>query len=204
MHQIPPGWTPSLVGEVLVDTLRWAAASAGRVGPSGFVTAQSLQQYRATEADFAKEGWGLPEVPGDDEPWLEPVRLHYTLDQIRLFQRAIHWQYCYLYPDYQEVGRVLGVWLRTRARKGAFDRQVAALGYSKRHCYRMRDRGLSLIARGLHRDGVPMPERQTLSEWPGRDCLSVPRPAVCGARCLRRRGGGNRKQAAGPNGMITL
>lgn len=164
MHQSTAfGWTPKLVGEVMLEALRWAAISAGPVGPRGFVNSRATRQFRATLEDHLEEGWGIPETAGDDEPWLDPVTLPYTLDQIRLFQHAIHWQYRYLYPDYQEVGRVLGVWLRTKARKGAFDRQVAALGYSKRHCYRMRDKGLGLIARGLHRDSVPVPEVISLS-----------------------------------------
>jgi len=146
----------------MIEALRWARLSAGHVGPKGFSTSRAMQQYTASEADFAKEGWG--DMPQPEEEWLEEVRRPYTLAEIRLFQGAMHWQYKYLVPDHREISRVLAVWLRTKALKGAFDHQVAPLGYSRSHCYRMRDRGLSLISQGLHRDGVPLPESVSLPE----------------------------------------
>ena len=162
MHHEVRTWTPKLVAETMTESLRWAALTAGRVGPRGFATTQALQWYQATEADFVAEGWG--DLPQPEDEWLREVRRKYTFAEIKLFQQAIHWQHRYLYPDSREVGRVLGIWLRTKARKVAFERQAVALGYSRGHCYRMRDRGLSLIARGLHRDRVAVPTAITLSE----------------------------------------
>ena len=103
-------------------------------------------------------------MPEPEAEWLAEYRRTCTLAEIQLFQGAMHWQFRYLYPAHTEMGSALAVWLRTSVRKGAFDRQVASLGYSRGHCDRMRDRGLSLIAQGLHRDRVPLPEAISLSE----------------------------------------
>lgn len=159
------GWTPKLVSEVMIAALKWAADTAGRVGPSGFATSRA-NGYVATLEDHLAEGWGLPEVadPQDDRP----IRRAYTSAELVLFPRVIQWQGTYL-RDRPEVGRVLGIWLRYRAygqygdRRG-WEARWRDIGYSRGHAYRVRDKGLSLIAQGLYRDRVPLPERITLSD----------------------------------------
>ncbi|WP_417264541.1 hypothetical protein [Celeribacter sp.] len=63
---VAPTWTPDFVGEQLVEALKWAKHNAGRVGPGGMVG--SYSPFVATFDDHLAEGWGLPEIAGDDEP----------------------------------------------------------------------------------------------------------------------------------------
>lgn len=162
MNPPPAGWTAKLAGEVMIDSLRWAADTAGPVGPRGFARVGVLTTYRATLDDHLEEGWGLPEELLPDE---QPIRRPYTAAELVIFPRALQWQWTYLGTDFGEVGRVLGVWLRCRAyRSKRWEEQWRRIGYSRAHAYRMRDRGLSLIAQGLHRDRVPTPAAITLSE----------------------------------------
>src|SRR5690554_3228276 len=98
MHQ-PIGWTAKLVSEVMIDALRWAALTAGPVGPSGFVTFRATRQFRATLEDHLDEGWGLPE-PAEDEPE-KKIRPAYSPEKIAVFRQALQWQTKYLFPDHQ-------------------------------------------------------------------------------------------------------
>lgn len=161
MHYVRT-WTPDLVAEVMIDSLRWAADTAGHVGPRGYARSAALSGYRATLEDHLREGWGLPEELLPDEP---RIRRPYTAAELVILPRVLNWQWTYLGRDFGEVGRVLGVWLRNRAyRSRRWEQQWKDIGYSRGHAYRMRDRGLSLIAQGLHRDRVPLPEAISLSE----------------------------------------
>lgn len=66
-------WTPKAVGEAMLEALRWAQWSAGRTGPGGVKTV-SLPFIASLDEHLA-EGWGLPEVAGDDDP--DPRRLRF-------------------------------------------------------------------------------------------------------------------------------
>lgn len=146
----------------MIEALRWAADTEGPVGPRGYARVGVLTSYRATLEDHLKEGWGVPEELLPDEPRL---RRPWTSAELTIFPRAIQWPLDYLGRDFGEVGRVLGVWLRCRAyRSKRWEEQWRRIGYSRAHAYRMRDRGLSLISQGLHRDQVPTPEQISLSE----------------------------------------
>lgn len=165
MHQVAPaGWTPKRVGETLTEALRWAAVSAGQVGPRGFSRSSALSSYKATLDDHLAEGWGLPEL-AEEEPEKQ-IRPAYSFTQIRLFQQAIHWQFRYLYPDHPVSARILKAWLvYSITRNGrAFEAAVKEAGISRQHAYRIRDKALSIICAGLWRDGAQPPERITLSD----------------------------------------
>ena len=72
MHYVRT-WTPDLVAEVMIDSLRWAADTAGHVGPRGYARSAALSGYRATLEDHLREGWGLPEELLPDEPRVADV-----------------------------------------------------------------------------------------------------------------------------------
>lgn len=151
----PHTWTSRLVKDVLLDTMQWANATAGAVGPRGFARVAKLE-WSPTLEDHLREGWGLPDKAEEDEAPERPRRF-FTQAQIALFSRALHWQGRYLYPDNIGSSRMLALWLRTKARRGAFDRAVERIGVSRGHAYRLRDRALSKIACGLTADRVPVP-----------------------------------------------
>jgi len=160
-------WIPRLVGEVLVDALRWAKKTAGPVGPAGFKTNRKLQRFIPTLEDHLEEGWGLPEVAGDEEEWLAPVELAIDPKRADLFMHALTWVGVYLINDgHPATGKILSLSLAHSVSRNsrAFDAALKQEGVSRRHSYRMRDKGLSIIAQALNRDQVPVPERITLSE----------------------------------------
>lgn len=151
----PHTWTSRLVRDVLLETMTWAYFTAGQVGPRGFARVAKLQ-WSPTLEDHLREGWGLPDK-ADDEEIKERPRRFFSQAQIALFSKALHWQGRYLYPDNIGSSRMLALWLRTKARRGAFDRAIEGKGVSRGHAYRLRDRAVSLIAQGLTADRVPVP-----------------------------------------------
>lgn len=148
-------WTPNLVGETLLDCMRWAKATAGRVGPRGFAKVAGLA-WTPTLDDHLREGWGLPPEP-DPEDQRRPTPI-YTQGEIRIFSAALHWQSRYLADAHAGSSRMLGLWLRSRVHGENLTEELRKLGVAKGHAYRLRDRALSKIAIGLTADRVPVPQ----------------------------------------------
>ena len=149
-------WTPKRVGEAMTAALRWATYSGGKVGPAGL--RGSMPSFIASLDDHLDEGWGLPEVAGDEEPG-DGKRLvvQATAAQITQHEAALLWSARYLCPDYEGSARMLGLWLRCKVYRRPFDDAVKRRGtISRATAFRLRDRGLSIISTGLDRDGVAL------------------------------------------------
>lgn len=149
-----PTWTPEIVGEQLIEALRWAKHNAGRVGPGGFVGSRSL--FNVTLEDHLEKGWGLPEIAGDDEPEEHRVRVAATPEQITRHEIALQWPADHLLPDHKGSARMLGLWAACEISKRSFNGAVKARGVDRRAALQLRDRGLSLISQALDRAGLPV------------------------------------------------
>lgn len=157
MHQPPADvWTPDRVKAVLKEAISWARRYAGPVGPAPM--RGSMPNYKPTLEDHLEEGWGVPEVAGDELPWDKPIEL--PVDPIRAdyLMASLSWVSVYLVnAGHPATGKVVSLWMaHSVSRNGrAFDAALKREGMSRGHAYRVRDRGLSLIAQGLTADGVP-------------------------------------------------
>jgi len=150
-------WTPALVGETLIEAVRWVHYTGGTAGPDGFRGVGGVFKLQSTLADHLDEGWGLPEIAGDDDP---EERLLYVPPKPRtvsLYEAALEWPSEYLDGDHNGAGAILAVWVRCKVFRRSFDGAVTRRGtISRGAAYRLRDRGLSMISQGLDRDRVPM------------------------------------------------
>lgn len=149
-------WTPKLAGDRFVTALRWATYTGGKVGPSGI--RGSMPAFNATMDDHLDEGWGLPEVAGDDEPG-DGKRLvvQATAAQISAYEAALLWPALYLYPAHEGSARMLCLWARCKVYRKPFDDVLKRRGtISRATAFRLRDRALSVISIGLDKDGVPL------------------------------------------------
>lgn len=157
MHrELPPDvWTPKRVKEVLAEAVKWVRRSTGPVGPSGI--RGSMPAYIPTLEDHLEEGWGLPEVAGDDEPDDRKLELPVTPERADYLMRSLSWVAVYLINDnHRGSGLMVSRWMAHSGGKGSggFNAAIRRAGVSRTHAYRLRDRGLSLIAQGLTKDGV--------------------------------------------------
>lgn len=149
-------WTPKLVGERMIAALRWATYTGGAVGPAGI--RGSMPAFNPTLDDHLDEGWGLPDVAGDEEPG-DGKRLvvQATAAQITAHEAALSWPAVYLYPSYEGSARMLCLWARCKVYRRPFDDAIKRRGtISRATAFRLRDRGLSLISQGLDRDKVKL------------------------------------------------
>lgn len=148
-------WTPQLVATRLIEAVRWARYGAGPVGPSGIRS--GMPTYAPTWEDRMAEGWGLPELAGDETQEDRPLRVNATPEQVGAYMAALQWQAAYLVPAHVGSSRVLGLWLRCRVARRSFDAAIKDRPHlSRANAYRLRDRALSIIAQGLQSDGVPL------------------------------------------------
>ena len=122
----PVTWTPDLVRDVLLDALRWVRRHGGPAGGRGFVAAKL--DFRPTEKDHAREGWGLPEVAGDVEeaPEVHPMDM-VSPERQRLFRRALFWQVDHL-REHTADAAVLAAWLASRVGGQKFEAELEARG----------------------------------------------------------------------------
>lgn len=147
------GWTPKAVGEALIDALRWARHAAGRTGPAGMVSAHMPEAILSMEDRLAL-GWDAAVTLDPDDQ--RPVILRPSSQQVSRHLAALEWPADYLLPDHPGSARTLGLWAACKAYRRPFDRAVRERGIHRSMAYQLRDRGLSLIAQGLDRDGVPL------------------------------------------------
>ncbi len=139
-------WTPKLVGDELLDAVRWINRSSGPVGPARMRTAWP-EVARMADPDF--DGWP-PLAEGD----ARPLRIQLPPRRISQMERVLSWQGRYLL-DQPGAGRVLKVWIRSRlTRKMSFDRACQRVGWSRATAYRARDKALATIAIGLTAEGI--------------------------------------------------
>ena len=140
-------WTPKLVGEELVEAVRWAYRAGGRVGPAGY--GSGMPQMMMSQMDRLAEQW---DIVADQEP--VPRRRMLGPDEVSRAERVLLWQSTYL-KDSPVVAEALAIWIFCKIKKGvrygdALDRQ----GIARATAYRRRDNALAMIAKGLTRDGI--------------------------------------------------
>ena len=149
-------WTPELAGKRFVAALRWATYCGGKVGPAGI--RGSMPAFNPTLNDHLDEGWGLPELAGDDDPG-DGKRLvvQATAAQVTAYEAALNWPANYLCPDYEGSARMLCLWARCKVYRKPFDDVLKRRGtISRATAFRLRDRALSVISTGLDKDGVTL------------------------------------------------
>lgn len=150
-------WSPKLVGERLIEAVRWARYSAGPVGPSGIRS--GMPNFSLSLEERLEEGWGLPDCPDDEEVEArkKKLRIATTPAQVTAYLAALEWPALYLVPDRAGDARVLNLWVRCRVYSLSFSEAVDRRQYlSRAMAYRMRDRALSVISVALDRDGVSL------------------------------------------------
>ncbi len=148
MHDIDPGvWTPKIVGEELLEAVRWANRSAGYVGPARIKSGMPDLAMISSDRDF--DGW-----PPMADLEARPMRRSLSPARVSQLDRALWWQATYL-KDEPGAARVLKHWVRARLSKGmTFGEAIKRRGWSRSTAYRGRDKALALIAVGLTNDGI--------------------------------------------------
>ncbi|WP_235697894.1 hypothetical protein [Cereibacter sphaeroides] len=144
--------------QTMIDAQLWARRTGRPVGPAGYTRSRS--DYQASDLDFEREGWGLPEVADPDD--IPPMRVQATAALVSLYEAALEWPADYLCPEHIGSARMLGLFTVCKAIGLPVARELKARGVARHHAYRLRDRGLSLTAQGLERDGVPVPQPERL------------------------------------------
>ncbi|GHG24402.1 hypothetical protein [Paracoccus aerius] len=149
-------WTTKRVRAVLVEAVTWARQYAGPIGPAAI--RGSMPVYKPTLEDHLEEGWGLPEVAGDETEEERPMRVPVDPARADFLMAALSWQAVYLVnAGHPGLAKTLSLWLHhatgKRGGKG-FDTMLKQRRISRSHAYRIRDRALGLIAQGLIADGV--------------------------------------------------
>ena len=143
-------WTPKLVGERLVEAIRWARYNAGPTGPAS-VRAAAIP-FVPTAEDFEAAGWGEREVADEEPP---PSARRYSPAKISAILDALEWPARYTVASKPKSTEILNLWLRCKVYRGNFEKVIEHRGeMSRMSAYRYRDRALSAIAVGLTNDGV--------------------------------------------------
>lgn len=144
-------WTPKLVGDEMIEAIRWAKYAIGRVGPAGIKSSMPKLSFFASERDL--EQW-----PAIQELDPEPMRRSYAPWQVSRFERVLQWPMTYLgdLPKKDpEAIWFFRLWVDCKITKGMkFDPTLDQIGLSRATAYRKRDKILSEIAKGLTRDGI--------------------------------------------------
>lgn len=144
-------WTSRLAGEALIAALEWARRTSGPVGPQGVTTVRLPELPMTLERRLAL-GWGLPEVADPDDVRLMVIRP--SPRQISRHTAALAWPAVYL-AEADGSRQMVSLWAGCKALRLPFNEAVKRRGTIDRSAaYRLRDRGLTLIALGLTRDGV--------------------------------------------------
>ena len=150
----PSSWTPRLVRDEMIEAVTWVRYQTGPAGPAGIKSL--MPAYNATLEDHLAEGWGIPERAEDSALEERRLRLPPSPERVERFLDTFSWPARYIGSAHPGSARMLALWLRCKTQgdgKG-FDRAVKRLQVSRAHAYRLRDRGLSMIACGLAEDGI--------------------------------------------------
>ena len=156
-NEVKDQWTPKVVGERLIEAVRWAQYAAGPVGPGQM--RGSMPTYAPTWEERLEEGWGLPDGPDQEEAAYRDrkLRISASAEQITAHLACLEWPARYLIPSSAGDARVLNLWVRCKVLKRPFNDAIDRRKFlSRGAAYRMRDRALSIISVGLDRDGVPL------------------------------------------------
>ena len=148
-------WTPKLVGERLIEAVKWARYHAGPTGPAP--VRALMPTYYPSPEDREREEWGDPENI-EDVSSPPPVRRQLRPDEVSALIEALYWPAKYAVVQLPTASRVLNLWLRCKVYRGNFDKVIEhRREFSRATAYRYRDKALAAIAIGLERDGVPLP-----------------------------------------------
>jgi hypothetical protein len=152
-------WVPKLVKNRLVESVKIINATTGRVGPQGF--GPSLPRF-ILDAAGRREGDGETPWWG----WVEEGRPRRRFDPVRVTQAEAEalWPWTYL-KDVEpprdsnlDLLTTLQMWIFCKVdRRITFEEACEVSGWSRGTAYRAVDRGASVIAQCLNRDGVPVP-----------------------------------------------
>lgn len=150
-HASSTEWTAKLAGETLVAALDWARRTSGPVGPQG-LRGMRLPGSILTLEQRLGLGWGLPEVADPDD--VRPIVVRPSPGMISRHMAALAWPAVYL-AEADGSRQMVSLWAGCKALRQPFNEAVKRRGTIDRSAaYRLRDRGLTLIALGLTRDGV--------------------------------------------------
>lgn len=152
MHQLEQGvWTPKLVGEELVEALKFLDRTMGRVGPNR--VRSGMPGVVLSTNERSAEGWpSYAEIGEFDPP--PPRPRAYSPQRVSQLERVLEWIMRYIDPTNVGMIRVLKTWLRCRTSKKAFGEVCKAKGWSRATAYRARDKALATIAMGLTAEGI--------------------------------------------------
>ncbi|RHZ95361.1 hypothetical protein D1122_14845 [Cereibacter sphaeroides] len=90
------------------------------------------------------------------------MRVQPTPALVSRYVAALQWPADYLCPEHIGSARCLGLFTACKAYGLLIAPELKARGVARHHAYRLRDRGLSLIALGLEKDAVPVPQPERL------------------------------------------
>jgi hypothetical protein len=157
MHQIEDDvWTPKIVGDCLIDAIKWAQHAAGRTGPAGVRSGMPSLALSSDERAF--EEWpSLAEIEEFEEP--KVTRRSLSPAKVSQMERILAWPSQYLVDfnkdDNPVSWAVFRAWVRCKLTKGvSFEECCKVNGWSRASAYRLRDHVLSKIAIGLTNDGI--------------------------------------------------
>ncbi len=149
-------WTPKIVGDCLIDAIRWAQRSGGSIGPAGF--RNGMPDPALSSDERALEEWPSMFELGEFEP-PKPARRSLSPAKVSQMERVLVWPMKYLQnfgPETDPVSwQVFHAWIYSKLTKGVnFDETCKQRGWSRATAYRLRDRTLSIIAQGLTAEGI--------------------------------------------------
>lgn len=149
--QASQGWTPEIVGDQLLEAMRWVR----RTGPAGPRGMSSLRlNFIASMDDHLAEGWGLPEVADDDLEERELI-LPPSAKQVSRHMAALQWPADYLLPGHVGSARMVGLWAVCKVSRRSFAGAVKARGVAR------------LISFGIAASPL------SVKGWPGTWCRSI-------------------------------
>lgn len=148
-------WTPKRVGDCLVEAIKWAQQTGGRVRPASF--GSGLPDPALSADERLLECWpSINELEDIDPP--KALRRQLSPAKVSQLERVLLWPMTYLVGF--EKGspgalRVFRVWVACRINKSIkFDAACDERKWSRATAYRSRDKVLSHIAQGLTKDQI--------------------------------------------------
>jgi len=157
-HQIDDDvWTPKIVGDYLIDAIKWAQRSGGSVGPAGF--RNGMPDPALSSEERALEEWpSMFEIEEFDPP-KAPTRRSLSPAKVSQMERILVWPMKYLSgfnaKDDPVSWEVFHAWIRSKITKGvSFEEICKEKEWSRATAYRLRDRTLGMIATGLTAEGI--------------------------------------------------